>query len=79
MFTRYASVDAEILEIKGSPVKQVTASLNKLSDFENYRTDQGFMYVRIRAISSRVNSNHDGWPSIELAGSPEIFKQHHGG
>ena len=75
-FTRYASCDAEILEIKGSPVKQVTASLDKLSDFENYRTDQGYMYVRIRAISSRVNKNHDGWPSVELAGSPEIFNQH---
>jgi hypothetical protein len=34
------------------------------------------MYVRIRAISSRVNKNHDGWPSVELAGSPEIFEAH---
>lgn len=76
MFTRYASCDAEILDIKGSSVKQVTASLDKLSDFENYRTDQGYMYVRIRAISSRVNKNHDGWPSVELAGSPAIFNQH---
>lgn len=76
MFTRYAYADAEVLDVKGSPVRQVTASLDKVADYENYRTDQGYMYVRIRAISSRVNKNHDGWPSIELAGSPEIFKRH---
>ena len=34
------------------------------------------MYVRLRAISSRVNKNNDGWPSIELAGGPEIFERH---
>lgn len=78
-FTRYAAFDAEVLDIKGSPVQHRTASLDKLADFENYRTDDGYMYVRIRAISSRVNKNHDGWPSVELAGSPAIFKRHQAG
>lgn len=76
-FTRYASFgSSEILEVKGSPVRRRTASLDKLSDFDNYRTNDGYMYCRIRAISSRVNKNHDGWPSVELAGSPEIFERH---
>jgi hypothetical protein len=76
MFTRYADYQADVLEIKGSPIKQVVASFDRMSDFNDYRTDDGYMYVRIRAISSRVNKNHDGWPSIELAGSPEIFDRH---
>jgi hypothetical protein len=74
--TKYASFEvSEILEVKGSPVRR-HASLDKLSDYDNYRTSDGYMYVRIRAISSRVNKNHDGWPSVELAGSPEIFERH---
>lgn len=77
MLTKFASFEvSEVLEIKGSPTRRHTASLDKLADFENYRTSDGYMYVRIRAISSRVNKNHDGWPSVELAGSPEIFERH---
>lgn len=76
MFTRYAYAEAHVLEVKGSRTKQHTASLNTVAGFENYRTDDGYMYVRIRAISSRVNKNHDGWPTTELAGSPEILAQH---
>src|SRR5271155_906842 len=77
MLTKYATWDqAEVLEVKGSPVRSHTASLSTLSNFADYRTDQGFMYVRLRAISSRVNRNNDGWPSIELAGSKEIFDRH---
>lgn len=76
-FTKHASFEqAEVLELKGSPVRRATASLDKLSDFDEYRTDDGYLYARIRAISSRVNKNNDGWPSIELAGSPEIFEKH---
>jgi hypothetical protein len=52
------------------------ASLDRLSDFHDYRTDDGYMYVRLRAISSRVNKNNDGWPSVELAGGPDIFERH---
>lgn len=77
MLTKFASFEvSEVLDIKGAPTRQRTASLNKLADFEDYRTEDGYLYARIRAISSRVNKNSDGWPSVELAGSPEIFEQH---
>jgi hypothetical protein len=76
-FTKYATFeDAQVLEVKGSPTRSHTASLQSLSDFHQYRTDDGYMYVRLRAISSRVNKNNDGWPSVELAGGPEIFERH---
>src|SRR3954468_4667735 len=74
---KYASYDsAEVLDIKGSPERSKTASLSKLADFDDYRTEDGFLYARIRAISSRVNKNDDGWPSVELAGSKDIFDHH---
>lgn len=77
MITKYASYDvSEILDIKGAAHRQHNASLDKLADFEDYRTEDGYLYVRIRAISSRTNKNHDGWPSVELAGSREIFDHH---
>jgi hypothetical protein len=75
-FTKFAYMDADVLEIKGTAVRQVTASLDTVGDYDNYRTKDGFMYVRIRAISSRVNKNHDGWPSTELAGSKDILHRH---
>lgn len=75
-FTKHAYADAHVLEIKGAPTKVRTASLDTVGDFANYRTDDGYMYVRIRAISSRVNKNHDGWPTTELAGSADILNQH---
>lgn len=79
-FTRYASFEsAEVLDVRSAPTRQHQASLDKFADFNKYRTDDGYVYVRIRAISSRVNKNHDGWPSVELAGSPEIFKRHQSG
>ncbi len=72
--TKYASFeDAEVLDVKGSSARLHTASLDKLGDYQDYRTGDGYMYVRLRAISSRVNKNHDGWPSVELAGGPSIF------
>src|SRR5208282_1622414 len=77
MLTKYATWDqAEVLEVKGSPTRRHSATLDKLSDFHEYRTDDGFLYCRLRAISSRVNRNNDGWPSIELAGSKEVFDKH---
>lgn len=77
MLTKFANfADTEVLEVKGSPTRQHTASLDRLSDFHDYRTDDGYMYVRLRAISSRVNKNNDGWPSVELAGGPEVFERH---
>lgn len=33
----------------------------------------GYLYVRARAISSRVNKNNDGWPSEELARAYKTF------
>lgn len=75
--TKYASLEsAQTLDIRGSQERIKTASLDKLSDFDAYRTEDGYLYARIRAISSRVNKNNDGWPSVELAGSPEIFDKH---
>lgn len=77
MFTKFASFeDVEILDLKGSDSQVKTASLDKLSDFRDFRTDDGFLYARIRAISSRVNKNNDGWPSIELAGGQDVFDRH---
>lgn len=77
MFTKFATFeDAQVLDVKGSPTRKHAATLDKLNDFHDYRTDDGYMYVRLRAISSRVNKNNDGWPSIELAGGPEIFDRH---
>src|SRR5271167_3647151 len=77
MLTKYATWDqADVLEVKGSPTRRHSATLDKLSDFHDYRTDDGYMYVRLRAISSRVNKNNDGWPSVELAGGKDIFEHH---
>src|SRR3954471_8638259 len=74
---KYASLEqAQVLDLKGSPARSRTASLEKIGEFSDYRTEDGFLYARIRAISSRVNKNHDGWPSVELAGSEDIFNTH---
>lgn len=77
MFTKFASLEStEVLDLKGSATQAKTASLDKVSDFEDYRTEDGFLYVRLRAISSRVNKNNDGWPSVELAGGPDNWKRY---
>lgn len=76
-FTKFASLEnAEVLGIKGSSSPIRTANLDKFADFDEYRTEDGFLYARIRAISSRVNKNFDGWPSVELAGDQEIFNRY---
>lgn len=72
MLTKYAR--AEVIEVKGSPTQIHTASLDKMGGYENFRTEDGFLYARIRAISSRVNKNHDAWPSVEIAGDPSIIQ-----
>lgn len=75
--TKFASFEvSEILEVKGSESKSRTASLDKISDYSDYRTGDGYLYVRIKAISSRVNKNHDGWPSVELAGGETNWNKH---
>lgn len=74
---KYASLEqARVLDLKGSRNRSKTASLEKIGDFHDYRTEDGYLYARIRAISSRVNKNHDGWPSVELAGGEDIFNRH---
>src|ERR1700747_378311 len=75
MFTRYAKVEVqEILEVKGSPYQIKTANLTHMGGYEDYRTEDGYLYARIRAISSRVNKNHDAWPSVELAGDHSLMR-----
>lgn len=76
-FTKYASFEvSQTLDVKGAASQQRTASLDKLSDYHDYRTDDGYLYARIIAISSRVNKNNDGWPSVELAGGQDIWDKH---
>jgi hypothetical protein len=76
MLTKYAALEgAQILDLKGFKERVKTASLDKLSDFEDWRTEDGYLYARIRAISSRVNRNYDGWPSVELAGGTDAFNK----
>jgi hypothetical protein len=73
-FTRYANVEVqEILDLKGSSTQLKSASLETLSSYEDYRTQDGYLYARIRAISSRTNKNHDAWPSVELAGDHSLI------
>jgi hypothetical protein len=73
--TKYAHFgDAQVLDLKGAATQQRQASLDKLSDYDDYRTNDGYMYARIIAISSRVNKNNDGWPSVELVGGEEPWK-----
>lgn len=81
MFLKFAKAD--IIDVKHTRRKVVNPSLAKFGKFEDYQTDDGYLYVRVRAISSRVNKNHDGWPSEELKksystflGKP-IFVDHH--
>jgi hypothetical protein len=74
--TKYASFEgAQVLDVKSSPTRVKTASLDKMSDFNDYRTEDGYLYVRIRAQSSRVNKNHDGWPTAEMAGGAEAWEK----
>ena len=81
MFRKRAK--AEVIEVRSSPNKVEGASLSKFASFEDYKTDDGFIYVRVRAISSRVNKNHDGWPAEELKKAygtflhKPIFVDHH--
>src|SRR3954447_9128067 len=76
MIRKYASLEsAQVLDLKGSKERSRTASLEKIGEFEDYRTEDGYLYARIRAISSRVNKNHDGWPSVELAGGEDAFQR----
>jgi len=72
MLTKYTN--CEVIEVKSADEKIEGGA--KLSSFDHipkntYRTGDGYIYVKVRAISSRVNKNFDGWPVNELAGMDE--------
>jgi hypothetical protein len=76
---KYAKVE-EILEVKTSKEKlpynpefNPGDTLNKFASMKSIQDEDGYLYVRCRAISSRVNKNHDGWPSAQLAEAYESF------
>lgn len=74
MITKFAK--AEILDVRSSVKRQKSASLEKFSsigDKTDYRVEDGYIYTKVRAISSRVNKNNDGWPSEELAKAYSTF------
>jgi hypothetical protein len=74
MITKFAK--AEILDVRSSKKKQKHASLDKfasIGDKTDYRVEDGYIYTKVRAISSRVNKNNDGWPSEELAKAYSTF------
>jgi hypothetical protein len=73
MLTKFAR--AEVIELKGSSSQIKTASLSKMGEYEDFRTQDGYLYARIRAISSRVNKNHDAWPSNEIAGDHDLISR----
>lgn len=83
-FQKFAK--ASVLDFKWSDQKIASrSSFKRLADFSfnDYLTDDGYLYVRVRAISSRTNKNHDSWPSDELKkayrtfiGKP-LFVDHH--
>jgi len=75
MITKFAK--AEILDVRTSRKRQKSASLSKFAAIgegeTNYRVEDGYIYTKVRAISSRVNKNNDGWPSEELSKAYKTF------
>jgi hypothetical protein len=76
MFTKFAK--AEILDVRSSSHRVSGAKLNKFASIgednePDYRLQDGYIYTKVRAISSRVNKNHDGWPSEELGKAYSTF------
>ena len=72
MITKYTN--CEVIEVKSAD-ERIEGNV-KFSSFDHipndtYRTDDGYVYIKVRAISSRVNKNFDGWPVNELAGMDE--------
>jgi hypothetical protein len=80
-FVKHSSIE-RILEVKQSAQRIAyrydQEPGDRLSKFaaistKDMKDDDGFLYVRCRAISSRVNKNNDGWPSEELMKAHETF------
>lgn len=79
MLTKFAKVE-EILEVKSldqrmaySLGEEAGDRLVRFAAASDMKTEDGYLYVRCRAISSRVNKNNDGWPAEELAKSFKTF------
>lgn len=80
MIQKFAKAEG-ILEVKLSSEKmnfdedpEPGFGLNKFASLRNTEeSEDGYLYVRCRAISSRVNKNNDGWPSSELAKAYKSF------
>jgi hypothetical protein len=65
MIRKFAKAD--IIDVRHSPTRvDSVEGFSKLAK-PSPITDDGYLYVTVRAISSRVNKNNDGWPSLELA------------
>jgi predicted RNA-binding Zn-ribbon protein involved in translation (DUF1610 family) len=72
-FTKYATVE-EIIEVKSSKDRLLQNGLEKFAALKSgIHEEDGYLYVRCRAISSRVNKNNDGWPSEELMKAADTF------
>lgn len=52
------------IQAKGSFLRTLTAE--ELRREWKIEPEPGMLYVTVRAISSRVNANYDGWPAPEL-------------
>ena len=52
------------MEDSFQPDSEHLEKIAKIADFE-FTPEPGFLYVTSRAISSRVNANHNGWPPSE--------------
>lgn len=80
MFQKYATVE-QVLETKTFDTRMKFANNEEAGDRlvrfaaakDTEKTDDGYLYVRCRAISSRVNKNNDGWPAEELAKAYKSF------
>ena len=76
MLIKYARSETP-LEIKMASERIVPRfpgeAFTKFAALEDTQTEDGYLYVRTRAISSRVNKNNDGWPSEELAQAYKTF------
>lgn len=81
MITKYAAIDG-ILEVKSSAQRlDYNDGGNEKLRFAKFaamddgvRREDDYLYVRCRAISSRVNKNNDGWPSEELSKAYKSFE-----
>jgi len=75
VITKFAK--AEILDVRTSRERHENASLQRFAAIgekdTDFRLEDGYIYTKVRAISSRVNKNNDGWPASELAKAYSTF------